>query len=111
MAKAAAGKKTAAPKAAKPAAKPKTPKAKVTPGTPALAPATALPRSTTRSKFTLYNLLGQPRAYYLVEPEELPRDAKKGTGKSVAHSIIVVDRSGSMYSALAATKETLLKVL
>lgn len=112
MAKAAAGKKTAAPKkAAKPAAKPKTPKAKVVAGTPALAPAGALARSTTRSKFTLYNLLGQPRAYYLVEPAELPRDAKKGTGKSVAHSIIVVDRSGSMYSALAATKDTLLKVL
>ncbi len=108
MAKA-AGKTTA--KAAKPAAKPKTPKTKVTPGTPALATAAPLARTTGRSKFTLYNLLGQPRAYYLVEPQELPRDAAKKDAKSVAHSVIVVDRSGSMYSALGPTKETLLKIL
>jgi Mg-chelatase subunit ChlD len=113
MAKATTGK--SAP-AKKPAAKsmapkaPKTPKAKVTPGAPAAAPVSGLARTTSKSKFTLYNLLGQPRGYYLVEPSELPREAAKG-GKSVAHSIIVVDRSGSMYSALAATKDTLLKVL
>ena len=97
--------------AKKPAAKPKTPKAKVTPGVPALTPAAPLGRLTTRSKFTLFNLLGQPRAYYLVEPIELPRDAAKSNAKSVAHSVIVVDRSGSMYSDLPATKETLLKIL
>ncbi|AMV23174.1 von Willebrand factor type A domain protein [Gemmata sp. SH-PL17] len=107
--KSAAPQKTAAPK--KPAAKPKTPKAKVTPGAPALAPAAALARINTRSKFTLFNLLGQPRGYYLVEPVELERDESAGSAKSVAHSVIVVDRSGSMYSDLAATKETLLKIL
>ncbi|MBP3959145.1 VWA domain-containing protein [Gemmata sp. G18] len=113
MAKTAATKSTT-PKAAapkKPAAKPKTTKAKVTPGTPALAPATELARINTRSKFTLFNLLGQPRGYYLVEPVELERDESAGSAKSVAHSVIVVDRSGSMYSDLAATKETLLKIL
>jgi Mg-chelatase subunit ChlD len=109
MAKTPAGKTTTkAPAAAKPAAK--KPAAKVTPGTPALAQSAALARTTGRSKFTLFNLLGQPRAYYLVEPQELPRDTKS-KAKSVAHSVIVVDRSGSMYSDLPATKETLLKIL
>jgi|GEM_PF-383035 len=111
MAKSTATKATTKTAPKKPAAKPKTPKTKVTPGAPAPAPATALARSTTRSKFTLYNLLGQPRAYYLVEPAELPRDPAKGKTKTVAHSIIVVDRSGSMYSDLPATKDTLLKIL
>ncbi len=96
--------------AKKPTAKPtKTPKA--TPGVPALAPAAPLSRLNTRSKFTLFNLLGQPRAYYLVEPIEVPRDPAKSNAKAVAHSVIVVDRSGSMYSDLPATKETLLKIL
>lgn len=104
MAKTPAAKK---PGAKKPAAK----KAKVTPGTPAVAEAAPLARLSERSKFTLFNLLGQPRAYYLVEPHELPRDAAKKDAKSVAHSVIVVDRSGSMYSDLPATKETLLKIL
>lgn len=106
--------KSTAPKAAapqKPAAKPKAPRAKVTPGTPARAPVAELPRLSTRSKFTLFNLLGQPRGYYLVEPHELPRDEPAGDAKSVAHTVIVVDRSGSMYSALPETKETLLKIL
>jgi len=100
-----------APAAKKPAAKKPAAKSKVTPGTPALAPAAPLARVTSRSKFTLFNLLGQPRAYYLVEPHQLPRDNAKKDAKSVAHSVIVVDRSGSMYSDLAATKETLLKIL
>lgn len=107
-------KSTAGKGAAKPAAKPKTPKtpkAKVTPGTPALAEAAPLARTTASSKFVLYNLLGQPRAYYHVEPHELPREKAKSGAKAVAHSVIVVDRSGSMYSDLPATKETLLKIL
>jgi Mg-chelatase subunit ChlD len=112
MAKATAGKSTTKkPAARKPAAKPKTPKAKITPGTPALANVSALARVSTRSKFTLYNLLGQPRAYYMVEPQELPREAPQSNAKSVAHSVIVVDRSGSMSYDLPATKETLLKIL
>lgn len=79
--------------------------------TPALAPAGPLARSTTRTKFTLFNLLGQPRAYYLVEPAEVPRPPVDPKKKTVAHSIIVVDRSGSMYSAMADTRDTLLKLL
>jgi hypothetical protein len=56
-------------------------------------------------------LLGQPRAYYLVDPIDLPRPPADTKAKSVAHSIIVVDRSGSMYGAMSATRDTLLKLL
>src|SRR5437868_3722019 len=93
----------------KPAKAPAKPKARTTatPGTPQMAPATPLARAATRSRFTLFNLLGKPRGYYLVEPTELPREPAK-TKKAVAHSVIVVDRSGSMYSAIADTKDTLL---
>ena len=72
--------------------------------------AAPLARPSTRSKFTLYNLLGKPRGYYLVEPVEVPREPSKKK-QAVAHSVIVVDRSGSMYSALGETKDTLLKIL
>jgi Mg-chelatase subunit ChlD len=106
MAKSTAGKGSTAKKPA-----PKAPKTKLTPGTPALVQQGALARTSSRSKFTLYNLLGQPRGYYLVEPHEVPREAAKSNAKSVAHSIIVVDRSGSMSYDLPATKETLLKIL
>jgi Mg-chelatase subunit ChlD len=105
MAKSATAKK--APAAKKPAA----PKKKATPGAPALASVGELVRPTGRSKFTLFNLLGQPRGYYLVEPAELDRGDTPSDAKSVAHSVIVVDRSGSMYSDLPQTKETLLKIL
>lgn len=81
------------------------------PPTPALAAGGPLTRPTTRHRFTLYNLLGQPRAYYLVEPIDLPRPPADPKAKAVAHSIIVVDRSGSMYGAIEETKDTLLKVL
>jgi Mg-chelatase subunit ChlD len=113
MAKSTAGGKAASKTAKAPAKpttkKPTTPKTK-TPGTPELAPAAPLGRPSTRSKFTLFNLLGKPRAYFLVEPGALAREpaSKK---KSVAHSIIIVDRSGSMYMDLPETKATLVKLL
>src|SRR5262252_7557617 len=91
-------------------AKPKTRKT-ATPGTPALAPVGALVRPATRTKFTLYNLLGKARAYYLVEPEELSKPPAPAKSKTVGHSVIIVDRSGSMSGALGATKDTLLKLL
>ncbi|MDB5309223.1 MAG: von Willebrand factor type domain protein [Gemmataceae bacterium] len=87
------------------------PKKKAAGNVPELAPAAPLARPTTRTKFTLFNLLGQPRAYYLVEPMDLPRPPADPKAKAVAHSIIVVDRSGSMYSAMADTRNTLLKLL
>lgn len=64
-----------------------------------------------RTKFTLYNLAGKEKAHYLVEgfnvdilDGELPQ-------KQVAHSIIIIDRSGSMYYDIAALKDTLIKLL
>jgi Mg-chelatase subunit ChlD len=80
-------------------------------GAPATAPAGPPARPTTRTKFTLFNLLGRPRAYYLVEPAEVPRPPADPKQKTVAHSIIVVDRSGSMVTAMADTRDTLVKLL
>lgn len=51
-----------------------------------------------RTRYTLYNFLGKERAYYLVDRVTL-ETPPEGQGKqAAAHSIIIVDRSGSMYS-------------
>jgi Mg-chelatase subunit ChlD len=63
------------------------------------------------SKFTLFNLLGEPRAYYVVDRTELDRGKPDPKAKTIAHSIIVVDRSGSMYGQMRDVRETLLKLL
>lgn len=78
---------------------------------PALVPLSAIPAAPAHAKFTLYNLLGEPRAYYEVERVELDRPAVDPKAKSVAHSIIVVDRSGSMYGSMRDLRDTLLKLL
>jgi Mg-chelatase subunit ChlD len=64
-----------------------------------------------RTKFTLFNLLGKERAYYLVDRMEVERPKKKVSAQSVAHSIVIIDRSGSMYSYLEDLKDTLIKLL
>jgi Mg-chelatase subunit ChlD len=64
-----------------------------------------------RTKFTLYNLLGKERAYYLVDRAEVQRPKQKASKKAVAHSIVIIDRSGSMYSYLEDLKDTLIKLL
>ncbi|HEX4609455.1 MAG TPA: VWA domain-containing protein, partial [Urbifossiella sp.] len=108
----AAAKAPAAPKApAKAVAKPPAARGKKASLTPEAGPTPLLVRPTGPTKFTLYNLLGEPRAYYLVEPKELDRPAPDPKRKTVAHSVIVVDRSGSMYGAMADTRDTLLKLL
>jgi Mg-chelatase subunit ChlD len=83
-----------------------------------IAPGGGLPRSVpaelrtdTRSKFTLYNLLGKERAYYQVDRIEVEKPSKPSKKKTLAHSIIIIDRSGSMYSYLEDLKNTLLKLL
>lgn len=76
-----------------------------------VSPAGPLARPTARTKFTLYTLLGKPRAYYLVEPVDLPRPPADRKKKAVAHSILVVDRSGSMAAAMPETRNTLVKLL
>ncbi len=76
-----------------------------------LAPTGALVRPEGRTKFTLYNLLGEPKAFYVVDRNELERPPVDPKAKSLAHSIIVVDRSGSMSSAMSDLRDTLLKLL
>jgi Mg-chelatase subunit ChlD len=68
-------------------------------------------RTEARSRFTLYNLLGQERGYYEVRREDLARPAEPASEKSVAHSIIVIDRSGSMTPWIEDLKATLIKLL
>jgi Mg-chelatase subunit ChlD len=63
-----------------------------------------------RTKFTLYNLAGKEKAYYLVDQVNLQINAEI-SDKAVAHSIIIIDRSGSMSYDIAALKDTLIKLL
>ncbi|MEG3990357.1 VWA domain-containing protein [Microcoleus sp. S28C3] len=67
--------------------------------------------SNTRTKFTLYNFAGNAKAFYLVDRINLERKPSDIPEKSVAHSIIIIDRSGSMYYDLEPLKETLIKLL
>src|SRR5207237_3396597 len=68
--------------------------------TPAKAAAGPLARPATRCKFTLFDLLGRPRAYYLVEPADLPRPPAAARAAS-AHCVLVANRSGAAGDALA----------
>jgi Mg-chelatase subunit ChlD len=68
-------------------------------------------RTDDRSKFILYNLVGKERAYYRVERHDLERPAEPVSEKSVAHHVVLIDRSGSMYSAIEDLKDTLIKLL
>jgi Mg-chelatase subunit ChlD len=65
----------------------------------------------TRTKFTLYNFAGKEKAYYLVDRVNLERKPGDISQKAVAHSIIIIDRSGSMSCDIQALKETLIKLL
>ena len=67
--------------------------------------------SNTRTKFTLYNFAGNEKAFYLVDRINLERKPGDIPQKSVAHSIIIIDRSGSMYYDLEPLKDTLIKLL
>jgi Mg-chelatase subunit ChlD len=68
-------------------------------------------RGGTRMRFTLYNLLGTERAYYQVERREVERSKAPAAEQAVAHSVIIIDRSGSMEPYIEDTKETLVKIL
>ncbi|MEI2580074.1 vWA domain-containing protein [Scytonema sp. PRP1] len=65
----------------------------------------------TRTKFTLYNFAGKEKAYYLVDRVNLEIKPGDISQKAVAHSIIIIDRSGSMSCDIQALKETLIKLL
>ena len=64
-----------------------------------------------QSKFTLFDLRGRPRAYYAVEQGELDRPPVDPEAKATAHSVLVVDRSGSMVASMADLRDNLVKLL
>ena len=74
-------------------------------------PKPQLIRPTKKTKFTLYDLYNQPRAYYLVNTININTQENKQETKQVTHSIIIMDRSGSMTYSMADMKDTLRKVL
>jgi Mg-chelatase subunit ChlD len=96
--------------ARRPAAKTKAASTNTAPPKTAPQQAVTSLRSDNRSKFTLFNLLGKERGFYVVDRVNLerPADTKE---KSVAHSIIIIDRSGSMTPYMEDLKDTLLKLL
>ena len=63
------------------------------------------------TKFTLYNFAGDAKAYYLVDRKILAANQDNLRKSTVAHSIIIIDRSGSMSGDIDALKEYLLKLL
>jgi hypothetical protein len=67
--------------------------------------------SEVRTKFTLYNLLGEERAYYLVDRFDVERPEPRSAEQAIAHSIVIIDRSGSMEPHIGELKETLIKLL
>lgn len=83
------------------------------PSTPTTAPTTTPGFLITQAKvkFTLFNFLGKERAHYLVERVNFERSANDVPDQSVAHSIVIIDRSGSMTYDIEALKETLIKLL
>lgn len=73
---------------------------------------TAAPlRTDVRSRFTLFDQLGKERATYLVDRVAIERPAQPAEAKTIAHSILVLDRSGSMSPWIEDLKETLIKLL
>ena len=71
--------------------------------------AAALP-SDERSRFVLSTLQGKPRACYAVQRAALDVQPPPA-GQATAHSILVLDRSGSMTGVIEDTKDTLVKLL
>lgn len=64
-----------------------------------------------KTKFAVYNLAGKEKAFYLTEKIKLEIKPDAIPKKMIAHSIMIVDRSGSMYYDIEALKETLIKLL
>lgn len=66
---------------------------------------------TTATKFVLYNYAGEAKKYYLVDVKPFIYQPENLDKPTVAHSIIIIDRSGSMYGEIEKLKEYLLKLL
>ena len=69
------------------------------------------PNAQQQSKFAIYNFAGEIKSYYLVDKVPLVIE-KENKGKlDIPHSIIIIDRSGSMYGDIEDLKENLIKLL
>jgi len=63
-----------------------------------------------RNKFKLYGFDGRVKRHYVVTSEKLNIESTK-LEPQAGHSIIVVDRSGSMYYDISSMKDMLVKLL
>ncbi|NDE14986.1 VWA domain-containing protein [bacterium] len=59
-------------------------------------------------KFALYDFTGTPKEFYFVDEVEVPKPVLEPT---VSHHVVIVDRSGSMYSAMKDTRAMVEKVM
>lgn len=64
--------------------------------------------SSNNIKFALYDFTGTPKEFYFVDEVVVPKPVLEPT---VSHHIVVVDRSGSMYSAMKDTRSMVEKVM
>ena len=65
-------------------------------------------RTPISTKFALYDFAGKPREYYLVDEMTVPKPVLEPT---LSHHVVILDRSGSMYSVMDATKAMVEKVM
>jgi uncharacterized protein YegL len=63
------------------------------------------------TKFALYDYQGKVKSYYLAEQKYLDYQEDNLIKPTIAHSIIIIDRSGSMYNEIETLKKYLLKLL
>ena len=59
-------------------------------------------------KFALYDFTGTPKEFYFVDEVEVPKPVLEPT---MSHHVVIVDRSGSMYSAMKDTRAMVEKVM
>ena len=60
------------------------------------------------TKFALYDFAGKPREFFIVSEDTVPKPVLEPT---VSHHVVVIDRSGSMYSVMDDTKTMVEKVM
>lgn len=67
--------------------------------------------SSANTRFALYDYTGKIKGYYIAEQKSLDYQEDNLIKPTIAHSIIIIDRSGSMYDEIEQLKEYLLKLL
>ena len=63
-----------------------------------------------QSKFAIYNFSGKPVSYFLVDPEDVTKQAPVVV-QAPSHIILVLDASGSMWGDFSSLKSTVEKIL